>query len=148
MLRWLLALNSINDLSKIGWERTMIIIKNWNRVVKDELSKYDEFVLMPDEEKTIPSIISFQVKGKEGFLTHEEMRSLFFSIVENKHENLPTQRVFIGQPVAYGDKSFIRLAIGAEDVMSIHHSGESELSVEKGILKVIRERILAIENTR
>ena len=111
--RWLVTIKSIYALRSIGQENIQKVITNWNKFVNGELSNYDEFILMPDQSKTNPTIISFQVKGKNGKLNHQQMRSLFFSMVEDDHTDLPTKRVFIGQPVAYGDKSFLRLAIGA-----------------------------------
>jgi hypothetical protein len=103
---------------------------------------------MPDQAKTNPSIISFQVKGKKGRLNHNEMRELFFSMVESNHEGLPTERVFIGQPVAYGDKSFLRLAIGADNIVNIQNRGGDTFEIERRIIAIIKEKLIEFENNR
>ena len=103
---------------------------------------------MPDQAKTNPSIISFQVKGKNGRLNHQEMRSLFFSMVEDNHTGLPTERVFIGQPVAYGDKSFLRLAIGANNIVNIHNRGGDTFDIEKRIIAIIKEKLIEFESNQ
>jgi hypothetical protein len=103
---------------------------------------------MPDQAKTNPSIISFQVKGKRGRLNHQEMRSLFFSMVEEDQKGLPTKRVFIGQPVAYGDKSFLRLAIGADNIVNIFNRGGDSFEIEKRIIAIIKEKLVEFESNR
>lgn len=148
VLRWLLTLKAIYDLRSIGQENISKVISNWNRFVNNELSKYDEFILMPDQTKTNPSIISFQVKGENGRLNHQEMRSLFFSMVEKNHTGLPTERVFIGQPVAYGDKSFLRLAIGADNIVNIHNRGGDTFEIEKRIIAIIKEKLIEFESNK
>ena len=146
--RWLLTLKSINDLRSIGQDNISKVISNWNSFVNEELGKYEEFILMPDQGKTNPSIISFQVKGKNGKLNHQEMRSLFFSMVEDDHTGLPTERVFIGQPVAYGDKSFLRLAIGAKNIVNIHSRGGDTFEIEKRIIAIIKEKLIEFEGNQ
>jgi hypothetical protein len=147
-LRWLVTLKSIYALRSIGQENITKVITNWNKFVNEELSKYDEFILMPDQAKTNPSIISFQVKGKRGRLNHQEMRSLFFSMVEEDQKGLPTKRVFIGQPVAYGDKSFLRLAIGADNIVNIFNRGGDSFEIEKRIIAIIKEKLVEFESNR
>lgn len=144
--RWLVTLKSIYDLRSIGQENIQNVITNWNNFVNSELGKYEEFILMPDQSKTNPTIISFQVKGKKGRLNHQEMRSLFFSLVESDHTGLPTKRVFIGQPVAYGDKSFLRLAIGANNIVNIHNRGGDTFEIEKRIIAIIQQKLIDFES--
>ena len=148
VLRWLVTLKSIYALRSIGQENINKVITNWNRFVNDELRKYEEFILMPDQKKTNPSIISFQVKGEKGLLNHQEMRRLFFSMVESNHKGLPTERVFIGQPVAYGDKSFLRLAIGADNIVNIYNRSGDSFDIEKRIIAIIKEKLLEFESNR
>jgi hypothetical protein len=143
--RWLITLKSIYDLRSIGQENIQNVISNWNKFVNSELSKYKEFILMPDQTKTNPTIISFQVKGNRGKLNHQQMRSLFFSMVENDHTGLPTKRFFIGQPVAYGEKSFLRLAIGANNIVNIHNRGGDTFEIEKRIIAIIHQNLIEFE---
>tara|TARA_B100001173_G_scaffold312524_1_gene334364 strand:- start:2100 stop:3506 length:1407 start_codon:yes stop_codon:yes gene_type:complete len=146
--RWLVTIKSIYDLRRIGQENIQKVISNWNSFVNRELGKYDEFILMPDQSKTNPTIISFQVKGKNGRLNHQKMRSLFFSMVEADHTGLPTKRFFIGQPVAYGDKSFLRLAIGANNIVNIHKRGGDTFEIEKRIIAVIQQKLIEFESNQ
>ena len=146
--RWLVTIKSIYALRSIGQENIQRVITNWNSFVNKELSKYEEFILMPDQSKTNPTIISFQVKGKNGKLNHQQMRSLFFSMVESNHEGLPTNRVFIGQPVAYGDKSFLRLAIGANNIVNIHNRGGDTFEIEKRIIAIIKQKLIDFEGNQ
>lgn len=148
VLRWLVTLKSIYDLRSIGQENIDKVINNWNDFVNNELGKYDEFILMPDQNKTNPTIISFQVKGKNGLLNHQEMRNLFFSMVKDNHNGLPTERVFIGQPVAYGDKSFLRLAIGANNIVNINKRGADLFEIEKRIIAIIKEKLIEFEGNQ
>ena len=146
--RWLVTIKSIYALRSIGQENIQKVITNWNKFVNEELSKYDEFILMPDQSKTNPTIISFQVKGKNGKLNHQQMRSLFFSMVEDDHADLPTKRAFIGQPVAYGDKSFLRLAIGANNIVNIHNRGGDTFEIEKRIIAIIQQKLIEFESNQ
>ena len=146
--RWLVTIKSIYALRSIGQENIQKVITNWNKFVNEELSKYDEFILMPDQSKTNPTIISFQVKGKNGKLNHQQMRSLFFSMVEDDHAGLPTKRAFIGQPVAYGDKSFLRLAIGANNIVNIHNRGGDTFEIEKRIIAIIQQKLIEFESNQ
>ena len=145
VVRWLATLNSINKLRAIGKPQIESIIQHWNKVINIELGKYDEFVLMPDQKMTNPTIISFQVKSKTALLNHQEMRKLFFSIVEKNHTGLPKERIFIGQPVAYGDKSFLRLAIGANNIVEMNERGAAEFEIDKRIIAIVKEKLIEFE---
>lgn len=145
VLRWLVTINSIESLRSLDSERVESIISNWNTMINNELKKYDEFILMPDQEMTNPTIISFQVKSNGRLLDHQEMRKLFFSIIEDTHTGLPKTKFFIGQPVAYGDKSFLRLAIGANNIIDLNE-GDAEFTTDKRIIAIIQEKLLAFEN--
>jgi hypothetical protein len=72
---------------------------------------------MPNMELTNDSIVSFMVMVEGRVLNHLELKTLFDYLVLNTHEGLRDyNRIFLGQPVQYGDKSFIRLAIGSHSV--------------------------------
>jgi hypothetical protein len=68
-------------------------------------------------ELTNDSIVSFMVLVDGRALNNAELKKLFDFLVLNEHEGLDGfNRIFLGQPVQYGDKSFIRLAIGSYSV--------------------------------
>lgn len=145
VLRWLATLNAIESLRAIDANEVESTINDWNTMINSELKNYDEFILMPDQEMTNPTIISFQVKSKKGLLNHQEMRKLFFSIVEDSYTDLPSEKIFIGQPVAYGDKSFLRLAIGANNIIDFHEKGKGLFETDKKIIAIIKEKLIAFE---
>ena len=72
---------------------------------------------MPNIELTNDSIVSFMVLVNGRALNNVELKKLFDYLVLNRHEGLRDyDRIFLGQPVQYGEKSFIRLAIGSYSV--------------------------------
>jgi hypothetical protein len=72
---------------------------------------------MPDIELTNDSIISFMVIKNGVALDNKELKILFDYLVLNEHEGIENfTHVFLGQPVQYGEKSFIRLAIGSYSI--------------------------------
>ena len=73
------------------------------------------------------------------------MRKLFFSIVERNHKGLPKDRIFIGQPVAYGKKSFLRLAIGANNIVEMNERGAAEFEIDKRIIAIVKEKLIEFE---
>jgi hypothetical protein len=90
----------------------------WNQFVNGLIDESDSLELMPDQELTSSTIISFRVKNRQGqYLSHEQLRDFYASLCSQEHEGFSRYRkVLIGQPVKYGDKSFIRLAIGANSI--------------------------------
>jgi hypothetical protein len=116
-LRWEIALDEMESYLAYPWEKTEALITRWNRVVVGKLALSDHFSLMPDMELTNDSIVSFAVTigGRE--LGYDELKQLFDRLVLGTHDELGSfQKVFIGQPVRYGDRSFIRLALGSQTV--------------------------------
>jgi hypothetical protein len=98
-------------------EDSNALIRRWNQVVTGRLAQSDTFQLMPNMELTNDSIVSFMVLVNGSALNNVELKKLFDFLVLNEHEGLDGfNRVFLGQPVQYGDKSFIRLAIGSYSV--------------------------------
>ena len=73
---------------------------------------------MPGQEQTNKTIVSFRVRNDAGgFLTHEELTVLYRNICQKQVTEIDGfDRVLFGQPVKYGDKSFIRIALGASEL--------------------------------
>jgi hypothetical protein len=98
-------------------EETDALIRRWNRVVVGRLALSDRFGMMPDIELTNDSIISFTVSAGGRELNYDDLKSLFDALVLNAHEGFQGfHRVFLGQPVRYGSRSFIRLALGSYSI--------------------------------
>jgi hypothetical protein len=123
-LRWEIALDEMEAYLSIPEETTEFYIQQWSDYVTHKLSEYEFFKLMPDTQKTNNSIISFSVIRNGNELSFEELKKLFDSIVLNNHTCFEGfSRVFIGQPVRYADRSFIRLALGSYSIRHMVNAG-------------------------
>ena len=95
---------------------------------------------MPNQDATNKSIISFRVKVEERYLDYDQLKTVFEEIIKAAHDDLPGQyrKIFFGQPVRYGDRSFIRLALGAYDIRQLLHS-ENKFKIDKKIIDIIEK---------
>ncbi len=120
LLRWESAIVEMNLLNEYKESVINLTISRWNQHITDLLRSSPYFDLMRDQEKTNSSIISFRIKVNDRYLTHEELQTLYKAIVTEPSPLLPEyHKVIIGQPVAYGDNSFIRFAIGSHNVRQL-----------------------------
>jgi hypothetical protein len=116
-LRWEVALREMEAYLSFPQDESNALIRRWNQVVTGRLAQSDTFRLMPNMELTNDSIVSFMVLVNGKALNNVDLKKLFDYLVLTEHEGLDGfNRVFLGQPVQYGDKSFIRLAIGSYSV--------------------------------
>ncbi len=123
-LRWCCALHEMTAFDQIPYDESDALISEWNQVTSDAISAADNLELMPDQQHTNSSIISFRAKYQGRYLRPEETQRLFELIVRQKHSGFKKfDRVFIGQPVLYGDKSFIRVALGSYNVRRLILTG-------------------------
>jgi len=123
-LRWCCALHEMTAFDQIPYEESDELISEWNQISSDAISEADNLELMPDQQHTNSSIISFRAKHNGRYLQPEETQKLFELIVRRKHSGFKKfDRVFIGQPVLYGDKSFIRVALGSYNVRRLILTG-------------------------
>ena len=113
-----IALDEMEAYSYWSTQQTDDIITRWATGVMARLEDSEYFQLMPDQLKTNMSIISFQVWVGGRALYNAQLKELFKAIATSQHEGFKDgiNKVFFGQPVQYGDRSFIRLAIGAYTV--------------------------------
>ena len=117
LLRWESAIVEMNLLNEYKESVVNLAISRWNQHITELLESSPYFHLMRDQEKTNSSIISFRVKVGGDFLSHDQLQTLHKAIVTEPSPLLPQYRkVIIGQPVAYGDNSFVRFAIGSHNV--------------------------------
>ena len=140
-LRWEVALDEMEAYSAWSFEDTERVIDAWSDGILERLEGSPTFRLMPDQRKTNPSIISMQVWAKGRPLEHEELKLLFEAICLAEHEGFsaPIRRVFIGQPVIYGEKSFIRLAIGSYTIRHFLDAGEVNLQNDYRLIEILEE---------
>ncbi len=116
-LRWEIALDEMEAYLAYPQEDTDALIRRWNRVVVGRLALSDRFGMMPDIELTNDSIISFTVSAGGRELDYDDLKKLFDQLVLSTHAGFNGfNRVFMGQPVRYGSRSFIRLALGSYSI--------------------------------
>lgn len=143
-LRWEIALDEMEAYAYWPTDHTNRLIAEWNAGVTARLGESETFRLMPDQAKTNPSIVSFQVQaqGRDRPLDHLELGKLFQTLVTGEHEGLSgdLRRVFIGQPVRYGDGSFIRIALGAPSVRHFLERG-LDLGDDERLIAIIEEHV-------
>jgi hypothetical protein len=118
------------------------LIRRWNQVVTGRLAQSDTFQLMPNMELTNDSIVSFMVLENGIALNHSELKKLFDELVLSEHSGLDGfNRVFLGQPVQYGDRSFIRLAIGSYSVRRQLLNRRFEPKNDLRMIEIIEETV-------
>lgn len=125
LLRWESAIQEMLALNKLDSDKIHETISKWNESVASRLSSSPSFKLMPDYDKTNKTIVSFRVKNSEGeYLRHGELSELYKAICSNPVEGIPGyERALFGQPVKYGERSFIRIALGSADLRNFVESG-------------------------
>ena len=72
------------------------------------------------------------------------MRAIYKEVVLRKHENLGEwDKVLIGQPVSYNDRTFIRLALGSYPIRRFLNEGFNP-GLEKRVVEIIRDTALQL----
>lgn len=156
LLRWEAGLFEMEALDKLPYNTVLDTIDKWNNIVTSFIKANPRiFEIMPDSEMTNRTIVSFRLKKKNGdYLTEPELRAFYQYISEHEFEALGNKKLLIGQPVNYGNRSFIRLAIGSNNIRSFISEGLSDES-EGRIMNVLidtldkmynKENTLAKEN--
>ena len=138
-LRWEIALDEMSEYSYWSTKQTDDIISRWALGVMSKLETSTSFKLMPDQLKNNMSIIPFQVWVNDRALDNDQLKALFKAITTSRHEGFMggKDRVFFGQPVQYGDKSFIRLAIGAYTVRAFLEKDAVDLTNDYRLISII-----------
>jgi hypothetical protein len=141
-VRWEIALDEMEAFAAIPTEISDHAISDWNRNISDRLEASPCFTLMPDQGRTNPSIISFQVRRDGIELSHGELEELHRMLVTTPVEGLShgLTRIFLGQPVRYGDRSFLRLAIGSRTVRQFVSDGPQNYADDHRLISLIEEQ--------
>lgn len=142
LLKWEASLYEMLELAKLDSYSVNTSIQKWNEFVVGRLTESDFFELIPGQEITNRSIISFRAKSKDGkYLNHEQLAELHAAISTEIHTGLKCyEKVLIGQPVKYGEKSFIRIALGSYDLRELMSNG-FDLSNDHRLVELIEEYI-------
>jgi len=145
-LRWACSLNEIRKFRKIPRHPVTKKIGQWNDFITEQLSNSPEFELMPDQRITNKTIISFRIRKGDKFLNHAELKQLYSQVViEGRIGGQHEKKVYVGQPVAYGEKSFLRVAIGSMCIREFIKNDETEFAEDAEILSIIRSKIKMVE---
>ncbi len=146
LLRWQAALAEMTAMADLDLHTVNDVIQRWNEFVVTQLGQADSFQLMPDHQITNKTIVSFRVKrGNGDFLSHDELSWLYNTICQRRDLDFGQyDRVLFGQPVRYGDKSFIRIALGSSDVRRFVESG-TDFENDRKLIQLIES---VIEATR
>ena len=144
LLRWEAALQEMKSLAKLDIYSVNKHIQHWNSHVVTKLQESKYFELMPGQESTNKTIVSFRAKTKNGvYLTHEQLVQLYKGVCGKESDSFDGgSRILIGQPVKYGEKSFIRIALGSSNVRRFVEN-ESELSNDSQLIKLVEEHVEA-----
>ncbi len=119
-LRWEIALNEMERFNNIPRGNSLQIINEWNNVVRQAIEKSVSFELMPHQEKTNQSIISFRVKSRFGtYLGYDDLKEFYQVMVSDEYQIGEFNKIFFGQPVKYSCGAFIRVAIGANNIYNL-----------------------------
>lgn len=140
-LRMDIALDEMEAYSYWSQGQTDDMIQRWAMAVMARLEESPYFTLMPDQLKTNMSIISFQVHIGGRNLTHEELQLLHGTVCTREYEGFigGKKTVFFGQPVQYGLKSFIRLALGSYSVRKLLEQGHVDMTNDYRLIDIIEE---------
>lgn len=142
MLRWAIAIKEINEYIKIEDQLTDAKIYLWNKTLTREINRYDTFELMPNQEQTNKSIISFRVKINNNYLNNQQLKLLHKDLATTDYRSkYGFKTLFVGQPVEYRDKSFLRIAIGSKNVREFVKDNETKFEADKKAISIINNKV-------
>lgn len=142
ILRWQTALEEIARFNRLDPARAADKIARWNRFVLGALQRDPHFEIMPDQSLTNPTIVSFRVRCGERYLDHDELTTLHRRLVaQDHHAARPFRKLFIGQPVAYTGRSFLRLAVGSKTVRQFVAADETEFALDAAVIAALRDAV-------
>lgn len=140
LMRWEAALHEMRNLSTYSVKGVVDLTADWFKMVRGIMEEHDDvFELMPDVDLTNKTIISFRLKHENGdYYNFDELTGLFQKIVTKEHVLAGKKRkLTLGQPVKYGNKAFMRLALGSYSVRKMMDNGISE-ELERDIINIIK----------
>ncbi|MEO1435805.1 MAG: hypothetical protein AAFV80_09740, partial [Bacteroidota bacterium] len=147
LLRWACAIEEITRFKATDADLVNEIIERWNTFTNTRLAASDYFELMPDQRFTNDTIISFRVKKDGRYLNHAELKQIHKAVAtDGLNPEIGFRNVFIGQPVAYGDRSFLRLAIGANNIQTFIRDDERDFEMDRKVIEFIESKVAAFES--
>ncbi len=146
--RWNIALEVMSKYFELGNQSNEIVDK-WNEVVTEFLQKNDAiFEVMPVCIRNFNSIVSFRIKSPvtQQYYTKEilsEIRN--FLVLEDVFYLNEKVKISIGQPVEFENGAFLRVAIGAKNIIDIIENQDS-LDTDIFILEQIKNKVYQLAN--
>ncbi len=142
LLRWEIGLDEMERFNKIPREKSNDVINLWNAIVRECIAKSNNLELMPNQERTNRSIISFRVKKSNGeYMEYDELKDFFAEITSEEIRIGKFNKIFIGQPVRYSCGAFIRVAIGAYNIYQLQ---QKEIAVrydwDRQLMKILDDK--------
>lgn len=138
-LRWACALHEMESINTHSRSTIDDAIRHWNREFVRLMQRHPEFELIPDQSLTNDSIISFRVSVDGVYLNQAALKEIHRILCTTEWgAETPFRRVFIGQPVTYGERSFLRVAIGSRDVRR-RIEGERSQAADARLLELLAE---------
>ena len=146
LARWEAALAEMEAFDSIPAEQTRSLAAEWNSVVTGELERRGSFELIPNQNVTNPTIVSFRVKKDGRYLDKPALDTLFRGLVLGRCDGLRDYtRVSIGQPVNYGERSFIRIAIGANGIRTLLSLSPQERYLDdRRLIEILEEHVVRL----
>lgn len=146
LLRWASALKSMRSFNKLKEKDTIAKTVLWRDKIYSLLNVSESFELMPHQELTNNSIVSFRVIKNGNYLSADQLKELYYSIVKGYYgADYPFDHITIGQPVTYGEKAFLRLAIGAKTTQQMVEEDQKEFVTDTMIVGIIETKLAELE---
>lgn len=139
LLRWEAAIVEMEKFDKIPINVSMDMVKLWHDTIQEEIKNFDNLELMPHQEHTNNSIISFRIKVGNGYLGYDDLKEIYDKSILQPHQGLNNgyTRFSIGQPVRYGEEAFLRIALGSHDMRKLLE--HTDFSNDIKILEIISQ---------
>lgn len=124
LLRWEAALAEMDAFASLDDYAAREQIRRWNAHVLRAMAANPAFELMPGQEETNKTIISFRLKSGSAAIDYGALTNIYHRVCTQPHNGLRNaDQVLIGQPVNYGDRAFLRVALSSVDVVDFVRSG-------------------------
>ncbi|MEY5041565.1 MAG: hypothetical protein RLZZ414_1113, partial [Bacteroidota bacterium] len=146
-MRWKIALEVMEKYFKFG-NATNEVINDWNNVVSTYLEKNNTiFEVMPVCIRNFNSIVSFRIKSpytNEYYSKDKLIEIRNYLVLENALYNNESVKISIGQPVEFENGSFLRVAIGAKNIIDIIENQDS-FDADIFILDQIKNKVYQLQ---
>jgi hypothetical protein len=145
--RWKIALEVMEKFFKLG-DITNKVITEWNNTVSEYLEKNNTiFEVMPVCIRNFNSIVSFRIKSPytNEYYTKEMLSEIRnYLVLEDTIYNNQKVKISIGQPVEFENGAFLRVAIGAKNIIDILDN-EDSFDADIFILQQIKNKVYQLQ---